>query len=135
MSLCHLWETENINNHNKVRHEFFFFVADMCTYKSINTIIISRAVAVENMKQILYSDWLFDGLILPAWDCSLRSGARKTLTKFVIIGQCLCYKRKKTAEDSQNKENINDSRGFIVPQSQLVLSPGFRNVQVIFDSK
>ena len=54
----------------KVKHQFFFF-SDICTYKSINIIIISREVALDNMKQILYSDWLFDGLILPAWDCPL----------------------------------------------------------------
>ena len=41
----------------------------------------------------------------------------------------------KAVEDSQNKENINDSRGFILPQSQSAFSPGFRNAQVIFDSK
>lgn len=105
----------------------------MCTYKFINIIITSRAVAVDNMKQILFSDWLFEGQ-----DESILSALiprKKTLTKFVIIGQRWCYKRKKTAQDSQNKDNIDYSRGFIVPKSQLAFSPGSRNVQVAFDSK
>lgn len=33
----------------------------MCAYKSIKIIVISLAVPVDNMKQILYSDWLFEG--------------------------------------------------------------------------
>lgn len=30
----------------------------------------------------------------------------------------------KAAEDSQNKENVNDPHGFIVPQTQLAFFPG-----------
>lgn len=33
----------------------------MCAYKSIKTSVISLAVPVDKMKQILYSDWLFEG--------------------------------------------------------------------------
>ena len=41
---------------------------------------------------------------------------------------------KKAAADSQSKEKRNDSRGFIVLQTQLTFPPGFHNDQVIFDS-
>ena len=40
----------------------------------------------------------------------------------------------KAVKDSQNKENINDSRGFIVFQKQLAFFSIFRNKQVILDS-
>ena len=56
----------------------------MCAYKSIKIIVISLAVPVDNMKQILYSDWLFEGdkmspscpLGLPALiSCKKKEGA------------------------------------------------------------
>ena len=40
----------------------------------------------------------------------------------------------KAVEDSQNKENINDSRGFVVLQKQLAFFSISRNKQVILDS-
>ena len=39
------------------------------------------------------------------------------------------------AEDSQNKENINDSRGFIRSQKQLVFFSVSRNEQVSIFNK
>ena len=42
--------------------------------------------------------------------------------------------KKKSLEDSQNKENIDDSSGFIVLQTQLAFFPGSRCKQVILDS-
>ena len=55
----------------------------MCAYKSIKTSVISQAVPVDNMKKILYSDWLFEGdkmhlarLGLPALiPCKKKEGA------------------------------------------------------------
>ena len=56
----------------------------MCAYKSIKIIVISLTVPVDNMKQILYSDWLFEGdkmspscpLGLPALiPCKKKEGA------------------------------------------------------------
>ena len=41
----------------------------------------------------------------------------------------------KAAEDSQNKENINDSRGFIGSQKQLVFFSLSRNKQVSIFNK
>ena len=41
----------------------------------------------------------------------------------------------KAAEDSQNKENINDSRGFIGSQKHLVFFPVSRNKQVSIFNK
>ena len=41
----------------------------------------------------------------------------------------------KEAEDSQNKENINDSRGFIGSQKQLVFFSVSRNKQVSIFNK
>ena len=40
----------------------------------------------------------------------------------------------KAVEESQNKENINDSRGFVVLQKQLAFFSISRNKQVILDS-
>ena len=40
----------------------------------------------------------------------------------------------KATEDSQNKENINDLRGFNELQILLDFFPGFQNKQVILDS-
>ena len=40
----------------------------------------------------------------------------------------------KAVEDSQNKENINDYRGFVVLQKQLAFFSISRNKQVILDS-
>lgn len=40
----------------------------------------------------------------------------------------------KAVENSQNKDNINDSRGFVVLQKQLVFFSISRNKQVILDS-
>ena len=42
-------------------------------------------------------------------------------------------KTQKAAEDSQNKENRNDSREFMVLQTQLAFFPGSRSRQVILN--
>lgn len=43
-------------------------------------------------------------------------------------------KSQKAAEDSQNKENINDPPGFIVLQIQLAIFPDPQNKQVVLYS-
>ena len=38
-------------------------------------------------------------------------------------------KSQKAAEDSQTKENINDTRGFVLLQTQMAFFPGSRNTK------
>lgn len=87
-----------------------------------NFVSIELAVHVGNMKQNLCSDWLPSGQDEPIF---ARSGLpaliphKKQISwsrnaKFVFR-QCRRLSRKKRQKIySQNKENINNSRGFIV---------------------
>ena len=92
------------------------------------------------MKRILYSNWLpeqarrahFAHSGLSTLIPRKKKIAWRGLEKFVIFEPAMQWK--KAAADSQSKEKRNDSRGFIVLQTQLTFPPGFHNDQVILDS-
>ena len=57
----------------------------------------------------------------------LGKSAWSGLTKFVTFGQCRRWK--KAAEENKKKENIEDTRGFIVVQTQMAFFLGSPNAK------
>ena len=92
-----------------------------------------------NMKRILCSDRLLEQA---RWTHFARSGLpalipRKRVERTYRVRNfwtMSATKSQKATEDSQNKENINDLRGFNVLQILLDFFPGSQNKQVILDS-
>ena len=92
-----------------------------------------------NMKQILCFDWLpkrarWTNLVQPGLPAlTLPKKKRNYLER--DFWTMSATESQKAAEDSQNKENINDSRGFIGSQKHLVFFPVSRNKQVSIFNK
>ena len=92
---------------------------------------ISPAAPVGNMRRILRSDWLPEQA---RWAHLAHLGLRTLIprkfniawngpSKLTFFGQCWRWSRKKVAEDSQNKENINDYRGLMCHKHNMPWIP------------
>ena len=64
----------------------------------------------------------------------VRAGYPSGLTEFVIFGQCRQWSRKNQNKKKQNKENISNTREFIVLQTQLAFFLGSWSKKAILDS-
>ena len=92
-----------------------------------------------NMKRILCFDWLpkrarWTHLVHPRLP-ALTPPKKKRNYLERDFWTMSAIESQKEAEDSQNKENINDSRGFIGSQKQLVFFSVSRNKQVSIFNK